>query len=158
MRKRLKVERSPWLALEMKTDGETLWEAQSYKKRAAWEADLHVRAGGRGLRLILIFIYVRGEQCCTFFLWAGGGKVFVLYFDWGPVALHPAEKRPSGSRTESRWTGGDVCLHREASYKYTHDTVNTPTILHLFIFSLSIHVYISPYLSLSISMSIYIYS
>lgn len=65
----------------------------------------------------------RERWCCTFFLGAGGGKVFIFYFDRRPVALHPAEEGASGSRTESGRTGRDVCLHRETSCKtHTPDT------------------------------------
>lgn len=60
-----------------------------------------------------------GKRWPTFFLRAGGGEVFILYFDRGPVALHSTEKRSSCSRTESWWTGGDVCLHWKAGCKTT---------------------------------------
>lgn len=68
---------------------------------------------------VLGFEFVTGEKHSTFFLRARGGEVFIFYFHRGPVALHPAEKRPSGSRAEPGGTGGDVRLHREAGCKQT---------------------------------------
>jgi len=50
----------------------------------------------------------------TFLFGAGGREVFVLHFNRGPVALHPAEEGTPGPGTESGRAGGDVRLHRQA--------------------------------------------
>lgn len=57
------------------------------------------------------------ERHDTFFLGAGGREVLIFYFHRRPIALHPAEKRTSGAGAQSRRTGGDVRLDREAGCK-----------------------------------------
>lgn len=52
----------------------------------------------------------------TFLFGAGGREVFVLHFNRGPVALHPAEEGTPGPGAESGRAGGDVRLHRQARW------------------------------------------